>query len=323
MFDLRITADESMTTPNRSPKIAILMGTWNGGRFLPEQLASFALQTHANWQLHVSDDGSTDDTLNILSNFQSQRPNNRVSICKGPGRGFVQNFLSLTCKPDIDADYYAFSDQDDVWEADKLTRALQWLKAQPKDIPAMYCSRTRLINENGNSIGFSPLCKRKPSFKNALVQCIAGANTMVFNQVARDLLMNAGYETPVVSQDWWLYMLVTGCGGEVFYDPVPTLGYRQHGENLVGSNVGWVAWQRRIVASFRGRFTIWNDVNLTALSRLERILSHENKETLANFVRLRKAPTAQRSLGVVRSGLYRQTLQGNISLFAAAIFGKI
>jgi len=323
MFDLRITADESMTTPNHSPKIAILMGTWNGGRFLPEQLASFAQQTHTNWQLHVSDDGSTDETLNILSNFQSQWPNNRVSICKGPGKGFVQNFLSLTCKSDIDADYFAFSDQDDVWEAYKLSRAVQWLDSQPKNIPALYCSRTRLIDERGNTIGYSPLFKRKPSFKNALVQCIAGANTMVFNQAARELIMKAGYATPVVSQDWWAYMLVTGCGGDVFYDPMPSIGYRQHGKNLVGSNMGWTARKRRLAASFHGRFTIWNDINLAALSILDELLTTENQVTFINFTKLRRSSLPQRCFCIILSGLYRQTLPGNMSLLAAAILGKL
>jgi glycosyltransferase involved in cell wall biosynthesis len=323
MFDPRVTADQSMTTLNRSPKIAILMGTLNGARFLPEQLASFARQTHANWQLHVSDDGSTDDTLNILSNFQSQRPNNRVSICKGPGRGFVQNFLSLTCKPDIDADYYAFSDQDDVWEADKLTRAARWLEAQPKDIPALYCSRTRLIDECGNTIGLSPLFKRKPSFKNALVQCIAGANTMVFNQAARELIMKPGYETPVVSQDWWVYLLVTGCGGEVFYDPVPSIGYRQHSENLVGSNMGWAARKRRMIASFRGRFANWNEINLKALEKIPQKLAPENLPTLERFAKARVTNLSTRLIQLRISGAYRQTIGGNLSLYLATALKKI
>jgi len=323
MFDPRATSAENPTAMSSSPKVAILMGTLNGGRFLQEQLASFAQQTHTNWHLHVSDDGSTDDTLNILRNVQGLWPKNPVNIYTGPGPGFVQNFLSLACKPDIDADYYAFSDQDDVWATDKLTRAAQWLDSQPKNIPALYCSRTRLIDENGNAIGFSPLFKRKPSFKNALVQSIAGANTMVFNQAARELLMKGGYETPVVSHDWWLYMLVTGCGGEVFYDPEPSIGYRQHGENLVGSNMGWTARRRRIIASLNGRFTDWNNINLAALITVKSRLSIENQNLLRIFCNIRNAPAFQRCWRITACGFYRQTYFGNISLLTAALLGKI
>jgi len=308
---------------NAAPRVAILMGTFNGQRFLPKQLDSIRQQTHTNWELHISDDGSTDDTPNTIKAASLKWPDCRVSLRSGPQKGFVTNFLSLACDNNIQADYYAFSDQDDVWELDKLERALRWLQTVPADKPAMYCSRTRLIDESEQAIGLSPLFKRAPSFKNALVQSIAGANTMVFNGAARDLLMKAGYEIPIVSHDWWVYLVVTGCGGEVFYDSSPSLGYRQHGKNLVGSNVGWAARYRRIIASFNGRFTVWNDINLCALTALHSHLSKESKSTFTNFAQLRRTPSITRLSGILQSGLYRQTLQGNISLIVAALLGKI
>ncbi len=306
-----------------SQKVAILMGTYNGERFLQEQLDSIAAQTHTNWEMHVSDDGSSDGTLDILRRFADAHPANRITIRSGPRKGFVANFLSLACALDIQADYYAFSDQDDVWEKEKLDRAIDWLKTIPANRPAMHCSRTRLIDEHGKTIGHSPLFKRAPSFKNALVQSIAGANTMSFNDSARSLLLRAGHETPVVSHDWWVYLLLTGCQGIVFYDPTPSIGYRQHEKNLVGSNVGWRARASRIAASLQGRFTIWNDVNLAALKKTQAALSPENKAVLLNFLHLRNASPLHRPLGLLRSGLHRQTLPGNLSLFAAALIGKI
>ncbi len=142
----------------------------------------------------ASDDGSTDATAAILSDFLDRFGSLQVKICNGPKRGFVANFLSLACDRSIAADYYAFSDQDDVWEPQKLSRAVTWLETIAPNVPAMFCSRTRLIDEDGQECGFSPLFRRKPAFRNALVQSIAGGNTIVFNDAARQLLMSCGRE---------------------------------------------------------------------------------------------------------------------------------
>ena len=110
------------------PQIAVLMGTYNGAEFLPEQLASLAAQTHTNWRLWVSDDGSSDATPGILRRYQEAWGENKLSILAGPRRGFQANFLELTAQPEISADYYAWADQDDVWLPEKLARALECLQ---------------------------------------------------------------------------------------------------------------------------------------------------------------------------------------------------
>ena len=112
-------------------QVAILMCTKNGAAFLDDQLKSIADQTHANWTLFVSDDGSTDATGNILKRFAANHAQ-RTVVRNGPGKGVCANFLSLATDPAIDADYFAFSDQDDVWYKDKLARALTWLATRPR-----------------------------------------------------------------------------------------------------------------------------------------------------------------------------------------------
>ena len=96
------------------------MSTYNGEKFLAEQLQSIEDQTHKNWRLVISDDGSSDNTLAIAKQFQSNWGNDRLEIRQGPQQGFCQNFLSMACDTRLRADLYAFSDQDDVWMADKL-----------------------------------------------------------------------------------------------------------------------------------------------------------------------------------------------------------
>ena len=98
-----------------SGSVAILLCTFNGARFLPMQLASFEAQDHQDWRLFVSDDGSEDSTLGLAEAFRKKHGADRVFIRKGPQKGFVANFLSLICDPAVNGDYYAFSDQDDVW----------------------------------------------------------------------------------------------------------------------------------------------------------------------------------------------------------------
>lgn len=300
-------------------RVAILLCTMNGRSFLGEQLDSIASQTMTNWQLWASDDGSQDGTLAILEQYRSTWGTERFFFQAGPGRGFAANFLSLTCRADLTADYYAFADQDDVWEKEKLQRAVEWLETVPQTEPALYCSRTRLIDKAGLETGLSPLFARPPSFPNALVQSLSGGNTMVFNHAARLLLQKAGADIEVVTHDWWLYLLVSGCGGRVFYDPSPMVRYRQHDMNQVGANTGWLARLLRLRLLVNGRFKEWHAINLQALHEVEPMLTPENRAILKGWAKSRQQSLLPRLLGLRRSGIYRQTVAGNLGLLAAVL----
>ncbi|WP_417582447.1 glycosyltransferase family 2 protein [Nitrincola sp.] len=312
-----------MTLPNTDLQVAILLCTFNGQSYLQEQLNSFTRQSYGHWQLWVSDDGSKDKTPNILRRYQRSAGCAKVKIQAGPQQGYVANFMSMTCQDDIEADIYAYADQDDVWEPDKLQRAINWLDQVERDIPALYCSRTRVVDSSGAHLGFSPLFRKPPSFANALVQNIGGGNTMVFNRAARDLLRQVSRDSNIVSQDWWAYMVVSGCGGQVFYDPYPSVRYRQHGANLVGANSSWVARAVRMRMLWQGRYKGWTDLNLAALERCRNSLSEDSRDTLDRFIGARKATGWQRLRKFFDSGVYRQTALGSISLLLAAMCGKV
>ncbi len=307
----------------RRRTVTVFLCTMNGERFLAEQLASLERQTFTNWRLVVSDDGSTDGTLSILRAFQDAYAPGVVEIVDGPRRGAPANFLFLACRRSAVSDYYAFCDQDDVWEADKLARAIAVLERAPPDVPALYGSRTSLIDANGRAIGFSPLFSRTPAFRSALVQSIAGGNTMVFNQTARDLLAFCGADVNVPSHDWWLYQVTSACNGIVHYDPLPSVRYRQHGRNVIGSNVGFTARLRRIRMFGQGRFRHWSDLNVAALVRLRPRMSAENRRIFDLFCKARHRPLLQRARMFARAGVYRQTLLGNLGLAAAVVLKKI
>jgi glycosyltransferase involved in cell wall biosynthesis len=299
------------------------MCTYSGEAYLAEQLDSLERQTHSNWTLYVSDDGSQDGTLEILQAFRIKLGAERLRVTKGPQRGFVANFLSLACRSDIDADFFAWSDQDDIWKDEKLQRALACLKAIPSHIPALYCGRTELICESGVSSGYSPRFRLPPHFSNALVQNIGGGNTMVFNQAARELLREAGDRVNVPCHDWWAYLLVSGAGGVVHYDPEPMLLYRQHEKNLIGGNSGWSARLKRLPLVFQGRFCEWNDQIINALEVMFHRLSPEHQVAFTEFKAARNQKLFLRILGFQRAGIYRQTLLGNLGLILAVLLKKI
>jgi len=304
------------------PLVAILMGAFNGARFLAEQLDSLAAQTHQNWVLVASDDGSTDDTVRILRAYQAKWPAGKMIIKEGPKRGFCANFLSMACDPSIRADYYAFCDQDDVWLPSKLVVAIENIGLNQGSFAYVYCGRTTYVDENMKKVDCSPLFSFPRTFRNALIQSIAGGNTMVFNQKSKGLLEKTGMVCHP-SHDWWLYQLATGSGGIVYYDAHPQVNYRQHKNALVGGNHSLFARLRRMRMVFNGQFRFWSDQVILALDLASPLLTHGSKETLDLFRKMRDAKIRDRFRLMEVAGLYRQTWRGTISLIVAALFGKI
>jgi glycosyltransferase involved in cell wall biosynthesis len=304
-------------------RIAILLATHDGERYLEAQLGSLAEQEAEHIDVYASDDASSDGTLAVLESWRSRWHKGRFEIVKGPGRGFAENFRTLLRLPQGEATHVGFCDQDDIWDADKLTAAIGALEpAGPK--PALYCSRTRLIDSEGvRALGYSPYFRRPPHFRNAIVQSIAGGNTMLLNRAAFDLVAEASRRTDFVSHDWWCYQIISGVGGVVYYDPVAHIGYRQHGGNAVGNNLGLVAKAKRLRMTLQGRFSRWNEVNVRALESCADLLSEEARQTLAAFRKIRQARPLQRLFMLRRAGIYRQTAFGDFSLSVAALLDKL
>jgi glycosyltransferase involved in cell wall biosynthesis len=305
-----------------NPRIIILLATRNGAEFIQQQLESFRAQSHSNWELLVSDDGSTDDTIALVEDF-ARSVSQRVLICHGPQKGFWQNFASLVRRDDLQGDLYAYSDQDDIWLAGKLAKAAKWFEAVSSDRPGLYFTRTELIHRDGSPAGFSRLFTRAAAFENALVQNFGGGNTMVFNRATRFALLKTPASTELVSHDWWTYQVVTGIGGAVHYDSWPSLKYRQHGKNLMGKNVGLQARLDRLMGLAGGQMIIWNDINLRVLHENQAVLLPRNIAILASFTKARTVRLPRRLWLLWRSGVYRQTMIETVALYISALFGRL
>ncbi len=227
-----------------APVVAVLLSTYNGVAYLPEQLDSIAQQQGVSVLLHARDDGSRDDSCAKLR-ARSDRWPSLASIAPSPNIGVTRSFMELL-RTAPEADFYAFCDQDDCWFQDKLAVAAGTLNGG-KD-PAMYCSNVMLADAALRPLGAAPV-NGDTRFEHLLFENIAFGCTVVLNRAARDLVLQREPGQGAVMHDWWCALVVSAFG-RVHYDPVPRLLYRQHGGNAVGQTPGRAAQ----VVSEAGRF---------------------------------------------------------------------
>ncbi len=216
------------------------MSTYNGEQYLKEQLNSIYQQKGVNFSLLVRDDGSSDGTKKILEYEASQR---RLEWYEGDNLGPARSFMDLLQQAPSDSDFYAFSDQDDVWIDDKLSVAVQAIGET--DSPALYFSSTRNVDETLTPLPqkvFAPTL----TFGESLIRQYASGCTMVFNRCLRQLLLS--YKPKFLyMHDMWVVSVALAVGARVHYDPIPHILYRQHQSNAVGvTNSLSEAWKKRI-----------------------------------------------------------------------------
>jgi glycosyltransferase involved in cell wall biosynthesis len=291
-------------------KVQVLLSTFSGEDFLAALMDSLLQQDYPDVDILVRDDGSEDGTLSILSRYASL---DNVTVFKGRNLGVPRSYFELIRMSSPSADYYAFCDQDDIWEKGKIARAVVLLERLPQDTPSMYCSGVTLVDEDLKVIGHSQTPRRGPSFENALVQNIATGCTIVINRASRQLLIE---EIPKNARmhDWWMY-LVASAFGKVIYDPEPRILYRQHSSNVIGAKSSpmarWIARIKRFLKN--GRLPLVTE----QASEFRRIygsfLPEEKEAILDRFVDERRSFTG-RLRYAFSSEVYRQSVIDNIIL---------
>lgn len=246
-----------------SPTVVVLMSTYNGERYVIEQLASILQQLPPGGRILVRDDGSCDDTVACIEAVGDSR----VTVVRGTNLGFGGSFLTLLTMVSADADLVMFSDQDDVWLPSKIDRA--WRHLQPLgDVPALYGSAQILVDQDLQPLHATPPWPRGPSLTGALTENIITGCTAALNRQAVQLLQLAGVPQGVHFHDWWMYLVVSALGC-VVHDDEPTLLYRQHRTNLIGHGAGWLGRQRQIV-----RFLWRNDWVGILLGQVQALVTH-------------------------------------------------
>jgi glycosyltransferase involved in cell wall biosynthesis len=291
--------------------VVILLATYNGARYLPEQLDSIMRQTHRNWILLWRDDGSTDETLTIMRNFAKRAGEARCREAADSGLhlGAGASFLSLLAQtPQSEA--IAFADQDDVWMPDKLARALPHF-GNARDHAFLYCARQYLVDDQLQGRHLSILPGDRPGFPASLTQNIVHGNTMVMNRRAADLVTRIP-GPPGTVHDWWSYIVISACGGTVMIDPQPVVLYRQHEGNLIGSPPSTVARAKAALQRGPGVFMTMMRRHVAQLSFHADYLTEDARADLARIEAGLASYGVRRAWALRCPGFNRQTKLENL-----------
>lgn len=213
-------------------KLIVLMSTYNGEKYIREQLDSLINQDLKPTKILIRDDGSKDDTVAILEEYSSNY--NFIEYYCGKNLGPAKSFWELinNCPK---ADYYALCDQDDVWFKDKLSTAVDLLEKEDKKIPLLYAGRFMITDEKLNPID-SNVSKlySYTDFAHGLIYHTAPGCTFVFNDKARKRIVEYDVNKEYcVIHDAIIHKVVT-MFGKMILDETPRMYYRQHRNNVYG-----------------------------------------------------------------------------------------
>lgn len=216
------------------------MATYNGGMYLSEQLDSLFAQTFTDWHLYIHDDGSTDTTADVLKTYAREHARQLTLFDYPPQGGACRNFFSLL--ETVEAPYYMFCDQDDVWLPEKIEKSfhrMQSLEQQQPDRPILIHSDL-LLTDGSLNVADSSFVRNQHiklwAIKN--YEDYAGTNTVtgcttLFNKAAK-MCMRRPFDKAMM-HDAWLCLSVVASGGIVDFIDEPLVKYRQHGNNTLGS----------------------------------------------------------------------------------------
>lgn len=223
-------------------RILVIMATYNGQKYLQEQIQSILDQENVSICLLVRDDGSEDNTHRILNDYQNQ---GRLTWYTGPHLNVARGYFDLMKKASsYDVDYIAFSDQDDIWDKDKLYVGACALEKFNKNVPALYYCGQRLVDRNLNPIAVHEL-NRKRSMKTRFILSDFAGCTGVFN---KKLLNEVTKYEPsyILMHDTWILKICLSLGGNIVVDPSCHMDYRQHEGNAIGLGRSFPAYFKQV-----------------------------------------------------------------------------
>ena len=287
---------------DRLPVAAVLMSTYNGEKYIQEQLDSIFDQTDVNVKLYVRDDGSTDDTIGILEEYAKRFPIKVILDGENirPGESFMRLVYEYADEPGID--YYAFADQDDIWLPEKLSVAINTIQKTEEEEPVLYCSNQYLYVDGKNKGDRHKELQRTDLISHMTKNTIAGC-TFVFNKALAQLVKNTDRPDPRITRyrlhDAWLMLVAIVCG-KVVYDENSYMLYRIHSENTVG--VKGEPFKARL-GKLKRYFGKRDDANLRMLTARELLrlfpqMDERNKQLLGLYANYQDSWSNKRALAL-------------------------
>lgn len=299
-------------------KVAVLISTFNGEKWIKDQLDSIINQTYKNVKIFVRDDGSTDGTLNILRNYAQK---DKIVLEEGKNIGYIKSFLKVL-EDAKGFKYYAFCDQDDIWMDFKIQRAVEKLNKKNNEKALMYFSDYDYYDSEMNFQEHFKGYKKGPSFINAIVDAITLGTCSVINENAKELILESGRKN-ICSHDWWTYFVCAGMG-EIIYDRIATIKYRRHENNVSACGKSFIKLQVYRIKNF-----IFGDYFKMVKSQILQYnkffydrLPEENKKILSLFTN-EKYSLKIALKKVFYPKMFRQNIIDEIMLRFMFLIGKI
>ncbi|MDN5495484.1 MAG: glycosyltransferase family 2 protein [Lactococcus raffinolactis] len=306
-------------------KINIVMSTYNGEQFLAEQIDSIQQQTFKDWQLLIRDDGSSDQTPEIIKSFVAQDP--RIVFINEHDRenfGVIKNFFTLI-KHDK-ADYYFFSDQDDVWLEDKLETMLAAARQYPDQLPLMVYTDLCVVDQNLQVMNQSMIRSQSHHANTELVQELT-ENTVTGGVAMINHALAERWRTldNIIMHDWYLAVLATAIGKLVHIDQPGEL-YRQHDNNVLGARTftkrlkTWLSGPSKMLEKY------WWLIHASQAQAdkilQENELGDEQEAVIRNYIALERLPLSQR-IRVLRQYKYAKNKWFHTMIFRLLIMTRI
>jgi len=312
--------------------IAIIMGTYQGERYLSEQLDSLLASTCQDWKLYLCDDGSTDRTLQIAEEYRCRYPQ-QIRVWKNPenlrsARNFFAGLRRVS--EDEPADYYMFCDQDDRWDTDKVTVSLERMQQMESehgaDMPLLVYTDSRLTDESGQVL--APSFQRASHLQsehcdlahllmeNKMPGCTEMVNAALVQRAFHPIDPDRDFPENMKMHDWW-FGLVAAAYGRISYIDRATMDYRQHGGNVVGGTGFGAYLQDRLADIRKQKESIRENIRQAQSFQMwyGEELEEQQQEILQAFCSLEEAGALERRRILRQYGFWKSGLIRNVALF--------
>lgn len=292
--ELKLESSQKEMVKNKNKKVGIMMATYNGEKYIKEQIESIINQTYTNWVLYISDDNSKDNTINIIKEYQKRYPQKiKILSHKEKLGGAKKNFSYLFSKVSK-CDYYMFSDQDDVFDKEKIIYLL-WhtMKAEEENECVLTYCDSAVVDQNLNMISPSLVDfanKQLPDknlLEHLLVENYFPGCAIMLNEALKNKI-NKIYDGTEM-HDWWV-TLVGGLTGKIVYVDKSLHLYRQHENNTIGAHqnnsfINTIIKRAKKLFNIKKLFTTWHTYQTIVESQAKELCRLYNDETNSSTVK--------------------------------------
>lgn len=294
-------------------KVNIVISTYNGENYIREQIDSLLKQEYPNLQIYIRDDGSKDNTVSILKEYEQK---GKISLIIGENLGFCGSFMELI-KIATDGEYWSFCDQDDIWYPKKISRAVECLIEEDQSIPLLYHSASEMIDVNGESLGILTVLPEANNFRRNLTGTFGVGFSMVINKRLRDEMLKCDYKK-VFSHDWLAGAIAEGFG-KVIVDEEVLAKYRRLDVSVSRSTFGKrIKWFKEMLS---GEGEV-KSRNLEYSRCFYNQLSMENKKWMDLFSNERYS-LKNAIIKTFYPKRWRPTLSSEVAMRLLMIMGKV